>query len=51
MLAEGLRRALGEKVKVRRSGTGLGVLIHFHSPDAAYDMLAALQGDADGDEL
>ena len=51
MLAEGLRRALGEKVKVRRSGAGLAVLIHFHSPDAAYDMLAALQGDADGDEL
>jgi len=51
MLAEGLRRALGEKVKVRRSGAGLSVLIHFHSPDAAYDMLAALQGDADGDDL
>lgn len=50
-LAEGLRRALGEKVKVRRSGAGLSVLIHFHSPDAAYDMLAALQGDADGDDL
>jgi len=51
VLAEGLRRALGEKVKVRRSGAGLAVLLHFHSPDAAYDMLAALRDDADGDEL
>jgi len=50
-LAEGLRRALGAKVKVRRSGAGLAVLLHFHSPDAAYDMLATLQGDVDGDEL
>jgi len=50
-LAEGLRRALGEKVKVRRSGTGIAVLLHFHSPDAAYDMLEALGGGVDGDEL
>ena len=50
-LAEGLRRALGEKVKVRRSGTGIAVLLHFHSPNAAYDMLEALGGGVDGDEL
>jgi len=50
-LAEGLRRALGERVKVRRGGAGLTVVIHFHSPEAAYRALEALQGDDNADEL
>jgi len=51
-LAEGLRRVLGERVNVRRSGAGMAVLIHFHSPEAAYRALEALQGDGAGaDEL
>ena len=51
-LAAGLRGALGERVKVRRSGAGMAVLIHFHSPDAAYRLLETLRGDeGDTDEL
>jgi ParB family chromosome partitioning protein len=50
-LAAGLRGALGERVKVRRVGAGMAVLIHFHSLDGAYRLLETLNGEDDGGEL
>lgn len=49
-LAETLRHALGARVKVRRSGGGVHVLLHFHSLDAARSLVDALlpAGDAGG---
>lgn len=50
-LAEGLRRALGAPVRVRRHGAGLVVRLHFHSPDAAYQLLEALDPEISADDL
>ncbi len=45
-MAEALRRALGARVRVRRSGGGVSVLMHFHSMEAAQAALPALVPDA-----
>jgi ParB family transcriptional regulator, chromosome partitioning protein len=50
-VAQGLRRTLGTRVRVRRHGAGLSVLIHFHSDEAAYALVEALAPDDQLDEL
>jgi ParB family chromosome partitioning protein len=50
-LTERLRRALGAPVRARRHAGGLSVLIHFHAPEAAYQLVEALGGGEEGDEM
>src|SRR5256885_9315727 len=50
-LTESLRRVLGARVRARRQAGGLSVLIHFHAPEAAYQLVEALGGDEEGDEV
>lgn len=50
-LTEGLRRALGAQVLVRRHGAGVVVRLSFHSLDAAYRLLEALDSEIVSDDL
>jgi ParB family chromosome partitioning protein len=49
-LEESLRRALGAPVRVRRTGQGVLVRIHFHALEAACRMAEALMPDAATDD-
>jgi hypothetical protein len=46
-----LRRALGAPVRARRHVGGLSVLIHFHAPEAAYQLVEALGGGEESDDV
>lgn len=50
-LTERLRRALGAPVRARRHAGGLAVLIHFHAPEAAYQLVEALGGGEESDDV
>jgi ParB family chromosome partitioning protein len=51
VLTERLRRALGAPVRARRHAGGLSVLIHFHAPEAAYQLVEALEGGEESDDV
>ena len=50
-LTERLRRALGAPVRARRHAGGLSVLIHFHAPEAAYQLVDALGAGEESDDV
>jgi hypothetical protein len=50
-LTESLRRVLGARVRARRQAGGLSVLIHFHAPEAAYQLVEALEGGEESDDV
>ena len=50
-LTERLRHALGARVRARRQAGGLSVLIHFHAPEAAYQLVEALGGGEESDDV
>jgi ParB family chromosome partitioning protein len=50
-LTERLRRALGAPVRARRHAGGLSVLIHFHAPEAAYQLVEALGRGEESDDV
>jgi hypothetical protein len=50
-LTESLRRVLGARVRARRQAGGLSVLIHFHAAEAAYQLVEALGGGEESDDV